>query len=60
MKEGGVGITDMPYTKSALPPGGLQEIAAYKKAIVAGLQVPSTLVQLKSFRPPTLSAARQR
>lgn len=51
LKEGGVGITDMPYTRSALPPGGAKEIEAYRLAIVHGLHVPSSPAELASFRP---------
>jgi len=57
LKEGGVGITAMPYTKSALPAGGAQEIAAYRKAITAGMHVPSTMAELQAFRPVKLPAS---
>jgi basic membrane protein A len=57
LKEGGVGITSMRYTKSALPPGGMAEIDAYRRAIIAGLQVPSTPAELAAFRPPKIPAA---
>lgn len=51
VKEGAVGITPMPYTRGALPPGGLREIDAYRRAIVGGLRVPSTLGELAAFHP---------
>jgi basic membrane protein A len=52
LKENGVGITAMPYTRSALPPSGPAEIESYRRAIVAGeINVPSTLAELAAFRP---------
>jgi basic membrane protein A len=51
LKEGGVGITDMPYTRSAFTPAGLREIDAYRRAIVGGMHVPSTQAELAAFRP---------
>lgn len=51
LKEGGVGLTDMPFTKSALPPGGSALIEAYRRAIIGGLTVPFTPAQLAAFKP---------
>jgi basic membrane protein A and related proteins len=61
LKEDGVGITDMPYTRSALPAGGMQEIAAYRRAIVSGtIVVPATLAELSRFHPVAPPAAGAR
>ncbi len=51
LKEGGVGITPMPFTRSALPAGGAAEIEAYRRLIVAGAKVPSTPAELATFHP---------
>ena len=51
LKEGGVDITGMPYTRNALPRGGMEEIAAYRRLIERGLHVPSTPAELTAFKP---------
>jgi len=52
LKDGGVGLTDMKYTKQLLPKGALATEAAYEKLISSGkLVVPFTLAQLKVFVP---------
>ncbi len=59
LKEGGVGLTTMQYTKSSLPPGALSVLAGYQRAIISGkLAVPSTASELAAFRPVPLSASR--
>ena len=59
LKEGGVGLTDMKYTRKYLPPGALQTEKAYEKLIIRGkLVVPFTLVQLKAFVPVHLAAPK--
>jgi basic membrane protein A and related proteins len=61
LKENGVGITSMPYTRSALPPGGMREIAAYQKAIIDGrIEVPATLPALQHFHPVAPAAVGAR
>jgi basic membrane protein A len=58
LKEGGVGLTDFAYTKNVLPPGTLIKLQAYSRMIQSGrLQVPWTLAQLRSFKPPAISAS---
>ncbi len=52
LKEGGVGLTAMVFTRSLLPAGTIATLATYRKAIVDGkLVVPSTPEQLQSFHP---------
>src|SRR5579872_5860472 len=52
LKEGGVGLTEMRYTRALLPPGALTTVERYRRAIVSGaLVVPSTAAQLQSFHP---------
>ena len=51
LKEGGVDITSMPYTRGALPANGMQEIDAFRRAIIAGARVPSTPAELAAFHP---------
>lgn len=51
LKEGGVGITGMPYTRSVFSPAALAEIEAYRRAIIGGMRVPSTQAELAAFRP---------
>jgi len=59
LKDGGVGLTDMKYTKQLLPKGALATEAAYEKLIVSGkLVIPSTLAQLKTFVPLHPAAAK--
>jgi basic membrane protein A len=53
LKEGGVDLTAMKYTKADVPLSALTAIDKYKKMIIAGkLVVPSTPEQLKAFNPP--------
>jgi len=59
LKQGGVGLTDMRYTKAALPAGALGVIDRYRAMIVAGkFAVPSTPNELKAFVPVHLTPAR--
>ncbi len=59
LKEGGVGLTAMKYTRQLLPAGALQTEKAYEKLIISGkLVVPSTLAQLKVFRPVHVAAPK--
>jgi basic membrane protein A len=52
LKDGGVGLTEMKYSKQLLPKGALTTEAAYEKLIASGkLVVPFTLAQLKVFVP---------
>lgn len=56
LKQGGVGLTDMRYTRSFVPPGALQIVRRYQTMIVDGkLDVPSTPAQLNSFVPIRLA-----
>lgn len=51
LKEGGVGLTTMTYTRSMLPPGAQTTLARYRQAIIAGkIVVPSTPQELQKFR----------
>jgi basic membrane protein A len=53
LKDGGVGLTDFKYTRSALPAGTLAALDRYKRLIIAGqIVVPSTPAGVKSFIPP--------
>jgi basic membrane protein A len=59
LREGGVGLTSMLYTRSALPPNALGIIGRYERAIIAGkISVPSTASQLAAFHPVSPSALR--
>lgn len=59
LRQGGVGLTSMLFTRSALPLGALGEIARYRQAIVTGkLTVPSTPQELQAFRPVTPATLR--
>jgi basic membrane protein A len=52
LKDGGVGLTEMKYSKRLLPKGALQTEMGYEKLIASGkLVVPFTLAQLKVFVP---------
>jgi basic membrane protein A len=52
LKDGGVGLTEMKYSRQLLPKGALQTERAYEKLIASGkLVVPFTLAQLKVFVP---------
>lgn len=54
LKEGGVDLTPMKYTRAFVPAAALAAVDKFKKMIVAGkLVVPSTPDQLKAFHPPT-------
>lgn len=60
LKQGGVGLTSMQFTKGLLPPDGAQEIEFYRRAIAAGkLTAPSTPAELAAFHP-SIRYPRQR
>jgi basic membrane protein A len=53
LKEGGVGITDMPYTRKSLPRDGFTILDGYRHMIMdGGLLVPSTPAELATFKRP--------
>ncbi len=53
LKENGVGLTDMKYTRKYIPKKVLALIEKAKKAIIEGkLVVPSNEDELKKFKPP--------
>lgn len=59
LREGGVGLTSMPYTRQALPHNGSAIVAAYERAIVTGkIRVPSTQSELASFHPVAAQSLR--
>ena len=59
LKEGGVGLTSMVYTRSLLPLGAAETVARYRQAIIAGtIHVPSTPQELQRFQPVPASALR--
>jgi basic membrane protein A len=59
LKEGGVGLTAMVYTRQMLPPGAAATVDAYRRAIISGrFTVPSTADQLATFKPIPPSALR--
>jgi len=52
LKEDGVGLTTMKYTRSLVPPGALATVERYRQAIIRGvIKVPSTADELKNFHP---------
>lgn len=59
LKQDGVGLTAMPFTRAALPPGAAAIVERYRQAIIAGkLSAPSTPQELQAFRPIPPSALR--
>ncbi len=59
LKQGGVGLTSMQFTRALLPAGALAEVDRYQRAIVSGrLAVPSTPQELQAFRPVAPAALR--
>lgn len=53
LKEDGVGMSPMQYTKKDVPPAVLAKIDDLKKQIIDGkIKPPATLDDLKSFAPP--------
>jgi basic membrane protein A len=59
LREGGVGLSDMRYTRRLLPPGALATVDRYRSAIIAGrLHVPSSMAQLAAFHPAVPALAR--
>jgi len=53
LKEGGVGLSEMRYTKQLIPPVVLKKLAVIQQMIIQGKIVPPTsLAQLKTFHPP--------
>lgn len=59
LKEDGVGLTRMRYTRLLLPKGALATLERYREAIVRGaITVPSTPAELKNFHPVAPSALK--
>lgn len=59
LKQDGVGLTTMTYTRSLLPAGAATTVARYRQAIIAGkIAVPSTPQQLQNFRPVSPAALK--
>ena len=55
IKEGGVGLSPMKYTKSKVPAQVLDEVRKYEEALRAGkFLVPETLEDLKGFAAPAI------
>ncbi len=53
LKDGGVGLSPMTYTKQDVPPQALAEIEKLRQMIISGeLKAPSTVNELKAFRAP--------
>jgi basic membrane protein A len=54
IKEGGVGLSEMKYTKNKVSPEALAAVERYKEMIKANaFQVPATAEQFASFSPPS-------
>ena len=52
LKEGGVGLSPMTYTRKDIPPATLAKIEEMKRQIIAGkIKPPTTPQELKEFRP---------
>jgi basic membrane protein A len=55
IKEGGVGLSEMKFTRNKLPSGALDSVKRAEDMIKAGtIRVPSTEDQLKTFVPPKI------
>jgi basic membrane protein A len=55
LKEGGVGLSPLKYTKKDIPPETLAKIEMLQKMIVDGKLVPpKTSAELASFKPPKM------
>jgi basic membrane protein A and related proteins len=51
LKEGGVGLSEMKYTKDKIPPDVLAKIEEMKQKIIKGeIVVPDTLEKVKDFK----------
>ncbi len=56
VKDGGVGLSPLRYTKADIPEKLLAEVARMEKAIAAGeVKPPSTLEEESAFKAPTVS-----
>jgi basic membrane protein A len=52
LKDGGVGLSPMAYTKQDIPAGGIEKIEALKKRIIEGeIKPPTTPAELRGFKP---------
>ena len=57
LKEDGVGLSDMKYTRQDVPPAVLHHLDTLKAMILAGkIKIPVTLAAVPSFVPPHLPA----
>jgi len=55
VKEGGVGLSPMKYTKNMIPPEVLNKVETLKKMIAEGkFEVPDTREKLETFVPPQI------
>lgn len=55
VKEGGVGLSEMKYTKDKISPGTLAKVKVAEEMIKSGsLAVPATEEQFSKFKPPKL------
>ncbi len=53
LKEGGVGLSEMKFTKQDVPAETMTRINALRDQIIAGtLKPPTTLAELETFQPP--------
>jgi basic membrane protein A len=59
LKQDGVGLTAMTYTRSLLPKGAETTVARYRQAIITGkIIVPSTPQELQNFQPVSPTALK--
>jgi basic membrane protein A len=55
LKQGGVGLSEMEYTKQDVPPDSLAKLEKLRKLVEGGTCVPpTTLEAVKDFQPPKL------
>ncbi len=53
LKEDGVSLSDMKYSKDQIPPQALSKVAALRQMIINGqITVPYTEAQFQAFKPP--------
>jgi len=55
LKEGGIDLSPMKYTKQDVPPDALDKLAEIKQQIIDGkIKVPTTPEELQNFTPPKI------
>ncbi|MCS6776564.1 MAG: BMP family ABC transporter substrate-binding protein, partial [Chthonomonadaceae bacterium] len=55
LKQGGVGLSEMKYTRDKVPPAVLEKLKKLEQKIIRGeITIPTRLEDLATFQPPEI------